>query len=152
MATAYLSLGTNLGEKKRNITKAAGLLAERVGTILALSPFYESLPWGFVSENDFLNAALAVETPLSPFRLLDVTQQIEREMGRTPTPSGPYQDRIIDIDILLYEDFILNTPRLTLPHPLMHKRSFAIVPLAGIAPRLLHPVLGKSIGELAGFF
>jgi 2-amino-4-hydroxy-6-hydroxymethyldihydropteridine diphosphokinase len=152
MATAYLGLGTNLGEKKKNITTATGLLAERVGTILALSPLYETQAWGFASENAFLNAALAIQTPLSPFRLLDIIEQIEREMGRTTKTCGLYQDRVIDIDILLYEDIILNTSRLTLPHPLMHKRSFAIVPLAGIAPRLLHPVLGKTIGELAGSF
>ncbi|MDR1556453.1 MAG: 2-amino-4-hydroxy-6-hydroxymethyldihydropteridine diphosphokinase [Tannerellaceae bacterium] len=152
MATAYLGVGANLGEKKKNTAIAIKRLAQRAGRILALSPFYESPAWGFVSENDFLNVALAIETPLSPFRLLAITQQIEREMGRTVKTSGVYQDRIIDIDILLYEDRILNTPRLTLPHPLMHERRFVIVPLARIAPGLLHPVLGKTIGELAEAF
>ena len=151
MPTAYLSLGSNLGEKKKNILKASGLLAERV-RILALSPFHASRPWGFVSENDFINVALCAETSLPPFSLLEVAQQIEREMGRPATAPGLYQDRLIDIDILLYDALVLNTPRLTLPHPLMHRRGFVIVPLAGIAPHLLHPVLGKTIGELAGSF
>lgn len=148
MATAYLSLGTNLGDKKRNMTTAAGLLAERVGEILALSHLYETKPWGFESENTFLNAALILETPLDPFELLDKTKQIELEMGRKEKSNGSYKDRIIDIDILMYEDVILETKELTLPHPLMHKRSFVIGPLAEIASTLQHPVLKKSIGEL----
>ncbi|MDR1644581.1 MAG: 2-amino-4-hydroxy-6-hydroxymethyldihydropteridine diphosphokinase [Tannerellaceae bacterium] len=148
MATAYLGLGTNLGDKSKNITTAVKLL-ERTGTILALSRFYENPPWGFESENEFLNAVLAIETMLPPHELLDITQHIEREMGRTQKTSAAYHDRIIDIDILLYDDIILHTTRLILPHPFMHKRCFVIVPFAEIAPSLSHPVLKKTIGELA---
>ncbi len=148
MATVYLSLGTNIGDKKRNMTMASGLLAERVGEILALSDLYETNPWGFESENSFLNAALIIETSLDPFELLDMTKAIEIEMGRTEKSNGVYKDRIIDIDILMYEDLILNKEELTLPHPFMHERSFVIGPLAEIAATLQHPVLKKTIGEL----
>jgi 2-amino-4-hydroxy-6-hydroxymethyldihydropteridine diphosphokinase len=149
MATVYLGLGTNIGTKNRHITTAVELLGERAGTILALSRLYENPPWGFESENEFLNAALIIETTLDPFQLLDATQQIEREMGRTAKTTDVYQDRIIDIDILLYDDVILHTSQLILPHPLMHERRFVIIPLAEIAPSLSHPVLKKTIGELS---
>jgi 2-amino-4-hydroxy-6-hydroxymethyldihydropteridine diphosphokinase len=149
MATAYLGLGTNIGVKNKHITVAVKLLSERTGTILALSRFYENPPWGFESDNEFLNAALIIETTLNPFQLLDVTQQIEREMGRTEKTTDTYQDRIIDIDILFYDDVILHTSQLILPHPLMHERGFVVIPLAEIAPSLSHPVLKKTIGELS---
>jgi 2-amino-4-hydroxy-6-hydroxymethyldihydropteridine diphosphokinase len=149
MATAYLALGTNLGDKRKHITTAVALLSERTGRILALSRLYASEPWGFKSDNHFLNAALALETSLSPFELLDLTQQIERDMGREEKDTASYCDRIIDIDLLLYEDLVLHTARLTLPHPLMHERGFVVVPLAEIAPALLHPVLKTTFGELA---
>ena len=119
MAIAYLALGTNIGNKRRNMITAAALLAERVGDVLALSGFYETEPWGFQSENTFLNAALQLETALSPLELLKATQEIEIEMGRTQKSNGAYHDRIIDIDILLYDDLVMQTPELTLPHPLM---------------------------------
>lgn len=127
---------------------AAALLAERVGDVLALSGFYETEPWGFQSDNTFLNAALRLETILSPLELLDATQQIEREMGRTQKSNGAYHDRIIDIDILLYDDLVLQTPELTLPHPLMHERRFVMEPLAEIAPNVVHPVFHKSVISL----
>lgn len=148
MAIAYLALGTNIGNKRRNMITAAALLAERVGDVLALSGFYETEPWGFQSDNAFLNAALQLETSLPPLELLKATQQIEIEMGRTQKSNGAYRDRIIDIDILLYDDLILRTPELTLPHPLMHERRFVMEPLAEIAPNLVHPVLKKTVIEI----
>ncbi|WP_099463594.1 2-amino-4-hydroxy-6-hydroxymethyldihydropteridine diphosphokinase [Parabacteroides provencensis] len=151
MATAYLSLGTNIGNKRRNLITAAALLAERVGDILALSDIYETEPWGFESENTFLNAALALRTLLSPLELLDATRLIEVEMGRVEKSNGTYQDRIIDIDILMYDDIVMQTLQLTIPHPLMHKRSFVMEPLAEIAPDVVHSVFHKTIAELAGF-
>ena len=134
MAIAYLGLGTNIGNKRRNMITAAALLAERVGDILALSGFYETEPWGFESEN-FLE-------------LLRITQRIEKELGRAEKSSGVYHDRIIDIDILLYEDEVLQIPELTLPHPLMHERKFVMEPLAEIAPFVVHPVLKERIIDL----
>lgn len=148
MAIAYLALGTNIGNKRRNMITAAALLAERVGDVLALSGFYETEPWGFQSENTFLNAALQLETSLSPLELLKATQQIEVEMGRTQKSNGTYHDRIIDIDILLYDDLILQTPELTLPHPLMQDRRFVMEPLLEIAPNVVHPVFKKTVVSL----
>lgn len=148
MAIAYLALGTNIGNKRRNMITAAALLAERVGDVLALSGFYETEPWGFQSENTFLNAALQLETSLSPLELLKATQEIEIEMGRTQKSNGAYHDRIIDIDILLYDDLVLQTPELTLPHPLMHERLFVMEPLAEIAPNVIHPVFKKPVISL----
>lgn len=148
MAIVYLNLGTNIGNKRRNMITAAALLAERVGDVLALSGFYETEPWGFQSENTFLNAALQLETSLSPLELLKATQQIEVQMGRTQKSNGTYHDRIIDIDILLYDDLILQTPELTLPHPLMQDRRFVMEPLLEIAPNMVHPVFKKTVVSL----
>ena len=148
MAIAYLALGTNIGNKRRNMITAAALLAERVGDVLALSGFYETEPWGFQSENTFLNAALQLDTSLSPLELLKATQEIEIEMGRTQKSNGDYHYRIIDIDILLYEDLVLQTTELTLPHPLMHERLFVMEPLAEIAPNVIHPVFKKPVISL----
>ena len=148
MAIAYIALGTNIGNKRRNMITAAALLAERVGDVLALSGFYETEPWGFQSDNTFLNAALQLETSLSPLELLKATQQIEQEMGRIQKSNGTYHDRIIDIDILLYDDLVLQTPELTLPHPLMQERQFVMEPLAEIAPNVIHPVFKKPMISL----
>ena len=148
MAIAYLGLGTNVGNKRRNMITAAALLAERVGDILALSGFYETEPWGFESENFFLNAAVKLKTSFSPLEVLQITQQIEKELGRTEKSNGVYHDRIIDIDILLYDDEVLQIPGLTLPHPLMHERKFVMDPLAEIAPFVVHPVLKERIIDL----
>ena len=146
MAIAYLGLGTNIGNKRRNMITAAALLAERVGDVLALSGFYETEPWGF--ENFFLNAAVKLKTSFSPLELLQITQQIEKELGRAEKSNGVYHDRIIDIDILLYDDEVLQTPELTLPHPLMLERKFVMDPLAEIAPFVVHPVLKERIIDL----
>ena len=148
MAIAYLSLGTNLGNKRRNLITAAALLAERVGDILALSGFYETEPWGFDSENTFLNTALKLRTSLSPSALLTVTQAIEKELGRTVKSKDFYQDRVIDIDILLYDDLVLDTVDLKIPHPLMVKRAFVLNPLSEIDPFVVHPILKQSIKDL----
>jgi len=148
MAKACIGIGTNIGNKRGNLITAAALLAERVGDILALSAIYETEPWGFDSENSFLNAALILQTELPPLGLLDSTRLIEIEMGRIEKSNGQYQDRIIDIDLLLYEDLVLQTDRLTIPHPLMHERLFVMEPLAEIAPDLMHPILHKTMKEL----
>ena len=99
MATAYLGLGTNVGNKRGNLVTAAALLAERVGDVLALSDMYETEPWGFESDNTFLNAVIVMMTELSPMELLDATRLIEIEMGRIEKSDGAYHDRIIDIDL-----------------------------------------------------
>lgn len=137
-----------MGNKRGNLITAAALLAERVGDILALSTIYETEPWGFESNNTFLNAALIQITKLTPLELLDATRLIEIEMGRIQKSDEGYQDRIIDIDILLYDNEIMQTPRLTLPHPMMHKRLFVMEPMAEIAPEMVHPIFNKTMEEL----
>lgn len=145
----YLSLGTNLGNKRENLTRAIELLSLALGKCIAVSQFIETAPWGFDSENSFLNCVAAFETALAPMQLLDMTESIERGLGRTQkSNNGHYRDRIIDIDILLYGDNIIVNDRLTIPHPLMHKRDFVLEPLAEIAPETQHPVLHKSIKQL----
>lgn len=149
MATAYLSLGTNLGDRKSHLVQAVALLAERAGTIGALSSLYETEPWGFQSDNRFLNIALQLETSRPPLELLAVTRLIEIEMGRVAkSQGGVYEDRVIDIDLLLYEGVIMQTDVLTLPHPHMHERRFVLEPMAEIAPDLTHPLLQKTMKEL----
>ena len=150
MATVYLGLGTNIGNKKENLTRAIEALSLALGHYTALSSFIETAPWGFESDNTFLNCAVAFETVLLPEELLDTTERIERELGRTAkSTGGTYHDRVIDIDILLYGNETIDTPRLTIPHPLMHLRDFVLEPLAEIAPEVVHPTTGKSISRLA---
>lgn len=147
--TAYLGLGTNIGNKKENLTRAIESLSLVLGSCIATSEFIETAPWGFDSNNSFLNCCAAFKTELSPMELLDATEKVERELGRTiKSSNGIYHDRIIDIDILLYDNVVMDTKRLTIPHPLMHKREFVLQPLCEIAPEALHPVLNKSIGQL----
>lgn len=153
----FISLGTNLGEKEQNLRLAIQKIEERIGKVVSLSAFYATAPWGFTSENTFLNAALCVETSLLPLEVLKITQEIEREMGRAhKSVNGIYSDRLIDIDLLLCFAFdgssiLLDTPELKLPHPLMQERRFVMEPLAEIAPNMIHPVLGKTMKELFTF-
>lgn len=130
---SYLSLGSNLGNKEDNLTKAVSLISEKVGKVVRRSSFYYSEPWGFQSENSFVNLCIAVETSLAPLDLLHSTQLIERTMGRTrKSKDGLYHDRIIDIDILLYGDQHISLPELQIPHPLMTRRDFVMIPLREI--------------------
>ena len=158
MAKVYLGLGTNLGDKEQNLRDAVQKIEEQVGKIVSLSAFYVTAPWGFSSDNSFLNAAVCVETKLSPLEVLQETQMIEKELGRTQkSVNRMYSDRLIDIDLLLYDDLVLSVisasgVELTLPHPLMTERDFVMKPLAEIAPGLVHPVLGKTMKELTSSF
>ena len=138
MATMYLSLGTNLGDRRQNRASALDLIANEVGTILSASDIIETDPWGFESPHAFLNMAVKVETNLQPLQALHATQQIERRLGRDKkTADRQYHDRLIDIDILLYDDLVMDTPELTIPHPLMYQRPFVMEPLSQIAPELV---------------
>lgn len=149
MAIVYLGLGTNLGDKAANLHAAVHLISGKIGKVISLSSFYATAPWGFESENSFLNAAICVETSLSPLEVLHRTQEIERTLGRThKSTGGIYHDRIIDIDLLLYNKEIIQTPELTIPHPLMLQRDFVMNPLVEIAPDVVHPVSGKKLSAL----
>ena len=129
----YLSLGSNLGDRKATMRRAIGLLNERAGSIDRQSSFIETEPWGFESTNKFLNMCVRLLTTLSPEQLLLATKQIERELGRTQkSVNGQYHDRPIDIDILMYDDVHLDSDDLTLPHPHMQEREFVMKPLREI--------------------
>jgi 2-amino-4-hydroxy-6-hydroxymethyldihydropteridine diphosphokinase len=147
MAMVYLGLGTNLGDKERNLNDAILKLSLDVGEIICQSSFYASKPWGFQSENEFLNAVVSVETSLVPLALLAKTQEIEREFGRTSKTIKGYSDRVIDIDILLYDKELIDLPELKIPHPFITERDFVFVPLLEIAPNLLNPISGKSFNK-----
>lgn len=129
----YLGLGTNLGDKQKNLNDAIRMLENQVGEVEKVSSVIETEPEGFKSDNMFLNAVVKVRTTLSPFELLDITQDVEKSLGRKEKSSnGIYHDRVIDIDILLYDDINISTPRLVIPHPRMAQREFVMTPLAEI--------------------
>jgi len=148
MALVYLGLGTNLGNKEQHLNNAILKLSSEVGILVFQSAFYSSVPWGFDSENEFLNAVVLLETYLSPFDLLAKTQDIELKMGRTVKPTTDYSDRLIDIDILLYDSLIITEPTLKIPHPLMLERDFVLKPLMEIAPDLVYPISGKKVKDI----
>ncbi|MCR5818894.1 MAG: 2-amino-4-hydroxy-6-hydroxymethyldihydropteridine diphosphokinase [Prevotella sp.] len=129
----YLGLGSNLGDRQGNISRAYAEIEKLIGSIVRQSALYESEPWGFESDNSFINSVICCETTLSPREVLKITQFIERLLGRTQkSVDGHYHDRTIDIDILLYDDFTVNEPDLKIPHPLMRQRDFVMNPLSEI--------------------
>lgn len=141
----YIALGTNLGDRQANLEEAIVRL-QPIVQVIACSPVYETPPWGYIEQPDFLNQVVQGETSLEPMDLLDLLKRIEMEMGRVKTiQNGP---RLIDLDLLFYGDLILETERLTLPHPRMVGRGFVLLPLADLAPNLVHPLLGLRIREL----
>jgi len=142
---AYLSLGSNIGDREENLRAAIAKLAE-LGEIAAASSFYETEPVDFTAQPWFLNCAVEIRTELMPELFLSKIQMIEQQMGRHRIqPKGP---RNIDIDVLLFGDSVISTPELQIPHPAMHERRFVLEPLAEIAPEVRHPLLEKSVSEL----
>jgi 2-amino-4-hydroxy-6-hydroxymethyldihydropteridine diphosphokinase len=148
----YLSLGSNLGNRVSQLEAAIQLISEQIGPPVLVSGFYESEPWGFSSDHRFCNCCISLHTTLEPLLVLDVILNIEKGMGReresTKGVGVGYADRLIDIDLLLLGDVRYDHPRLILPHPAMKNRRFVLVPLAEIAPRLVHPVLGISVSRM----
>lgn len=145
----YIGIGSNLGNRERNIAVALEKIENSIGKIGAQSKIYETEPWGFESDNKFLNMAIEVTTTHSPETVLTTLQEIEIELGRDRKSSGgQYSSRPIDLDILLFDNLIIDTPTLKIPHPLLAQRLFVLKPLNDICPTLIHPILHKSIGEL----
>lgn len=146
MAVIHLLLGSNVGDRMKQLEKARELVEGRIGKIVKKSKIYETQPWGENQQDDFLNQALEVDTKLKPKKVLEKIAEIEKLMEREETYKwGP---REIDIDILMYEDEMICEMDLTIPHPFLHERKFTLIPLAEIAPELYHPIMGATILDL----
>jgi 2-amino-4-hydroxy-6-hydroxymethyldihydropteridine diphosphokinase len=143
--TVYLALGTNLGDRESNLEAALDALSSQI-RLLAESPIYQTAPWGYEDQPDFLNQVIRAETTLSPRELLTFVKRVEEQVGREP--SFRYGPRKIDVDILFYEDWIVEEDDLIIPHPRLHQRAFVLVPLADLAPELCHPKLKRTVSDL----
>ncbi|MBN8581746.1 MAG: 2-amino-4-hydroxy-6-hydroxymethyldihydropteridine diphosphokinase [Anaerolineae bacterium] len=142
---AYLALGSNLGNRLSHLKNAISNLTPQMD-VKKKSPVYETPPWGYADQPPFLNQVVMVTTYLEPESLLSHLKRLETVLGREPTfENGP---RVIDVDILFYDDVILNSPPLVIPHPRLHTRAFVLVPLNDLAPDLVHPLMGKTVNEL----
>lgn len=149
MESVYIGIGSNIGHKIDNCRKAISLMGQLEGCFVRLqSPFYRTEPVGVEGQDTFVNGVVCVDTDLSAASLLKQLLKIETDMGRVRLKK--WDARVIDLDILLFGSSIINKPDLIVPHPLMHLRRFVLTPLLQIAPDLVHPILGKSIRELAG--
>jgi 2-amino-4-hydroxy-6-hydroxymethyldihydropteridine diphosphokinase len=148
MKRVFLHTGSNQGDRLRNLKQAASALEETVGPLLQSSRIFETAAWGIRDQPDFLNQALELETALDPIGLLNTVLEIELEMGRVRIQK--WGQRLIDIDILYYDDIIWESDQLTLPHPHLQERNFVLAPLLDIAPDFVHPRLKKTTRELKG--
>lgn len=143
----YIALGSNQGNRFKFLEKAVKQIGTKIGTIKSISPIYETKAWGFKG-NAFLNACLKLETDKEALSIMDLLLSIENEFGRKRTSEKGYQSRPIDLDILLYQNEVINHKRLQIPHPRMELRQFVLTPLSDIASEIIHPKIKKSIGEL----
>ena len=144
---AVLLLGSNQGDKARNLEEAIQLIVVNIGNVVLRSSVYETEPWGFESRDAFLNQALVVDTGLEPAKVMEAILGIEKQMGRERIVNI-YSSRLIDIDILFYDQQIIEGPDLMVPHPLMQSRKFVLAPLNEIIPEFKHPVSGKKISQM----
>jgi len=148
MSECYLLLGTNLGNREQNLQVALREIGKRAGKVIKTSAIYETEPWGFIADIPFLNQAIQLETLLLPHKLLEILQEIELKMGRIKLAGNSYASRLIDIDILFINNEIIHVENLNVPHPLLHARKFALLPLRDICPAYVHPLLGLSVAEM----
>ena len=148
MKQTALLLGSNIDNRLELLASASSLIIEQIGHVVAASSIYESDPWGYDSNNPFLNQALLIETNFSPEKVLDICLSIEAQLGRTRTENGAYTDRNIDVDILLYEELIICNKNLEIPHPKMHQRRFCMEPLVEIAPNWFVPTFQKTTSQI----
>lgn len=148
MAEIFLSIGTNLGDKKKNLDSALTEIKLQIGKITSLSSIYESEPWGFDTEDHFFNIMIGVTTTMNPEQLLRACQNIEIELGRIKSEQTGYTSRLIDIDIVYFDNLIVAMPHLQIPHPLMQERNFVLAPLCEIAPTKLHPLFNLNSVEM----
>lgn len=146
MNTGYLLIGGNVGDRAANLQTALKRISETCGTITSTSSLYETAAWGNTNQPSFYNQAVVVTTPLSPVALMDQLLEIELEMGRIRTQK--YGPRTIDLDILMIDELVISSEKLTIPHPQMHNRRFALLPMVEVAPTLKHPLLDQSIEDL----
>lgn len=146
MNRVYIQLGSNLGDREGYLKQSQAMLIDEIGLIIKMSSIYESSPWGVENQGSFLNQVLLLETDVKPFDLLDIILNIEKEMGRVRIEK--WGERIIDIDILFYNDEIIETNNLCIPHPYISKRRFVLSPLDEIAKNYIHPILHKTINKL----
>ncbi len=146
MPIAHIGIGSNLGDREENCLKALRLISAKAGSVRRQSSVRETEPWGLEDQPKFFNMAAEIETEAGPHELLEILKKIEREMGRKETYRwGP---RTIDLDLLFFDDVIMDTPDLRIPHPLLHEREFVLRPLSEIAPDKVHPILKKTVREL----
>ncbi|OGW47752.1 MAG: 2-amino-4-hydroxy-6-hydroxymethyldihydropteridine diphosphokinase [Nitrospirae bacterium RBG_13_41_22] len=146
MAIAYIGIGSNLGNRQENCLRAIELLQKKGIIVTKRSSLYETEPWGVKDQPRFINMAVEIDTSLEPKELLKILKNIEKELGKEK--SSKWGPRIIDLDILLFDDIILNEDNLKIPHPLMHERDFVLRPLCEIAPDIYHPLLKMRMYEL----
>ena len=146
MNTVYIQLGSNLGERESFIAKSMEQIEENIGEIITASSIFETTPWGNENQNNFLNSVIKIKTTFDAFKVLKKSQEIENNLGRDRNEK--WGKRTIDIDILFYNNEIINTTKLIIPHPLLHERKFVLVPLSEIDPNYIHPILKKNIYTL----
>ncbi|MEM1120277.1 MAG: 2-amino-4-hydroxy-6-hydroxymethyldihydropteridine diphosphokinase [Bacteroidota bacterium] len=146
MNKAYLGIGGNLGDRQANLGTAISYIKAEIGIITSISSIYQTKAWGIENQPDFLNQCLVAETKLSPEEVLRTALAIEQKMGRVREQK--WYTRIIDIDLLFYNQLIINTKKLIIPHPHLHQRNFVLAPMAEIAPDFVHPILQKNIAQL----
>lgn len=148
MSKAFILLGSNLGDRLAAISQAQQLIEERCGKILQKSKLYESVPWGFASDQNFLNRVVVVDTTCSAMQLLEELLAIELSLGRRRNSTGVYSSRIIDLDILYFDNELIDNEKLVVPHPRLHLRRFTLAPLYELAPDWVHPLLKKTHRDL----